>query len=46
VDFAARLPRRRRRSALPFALGAMVTALIYVFNTARIQANPELANAQ
>ena len=33
-------------SALPFAVGAVVTFLIYVLNAARLRANPELAKAQ
>ena len=33
-------------SALPFAVGAVVTFLIYVLNKARLQAHPELVKAQ
>jgi AAHS family 4-hydroxybenzoate transporter-like MFS transporter len=33
-------------SAIPFAVGAAVTFLIYTLNNARLKANPELAKAQ
>jgi AAHS family 4-hydroxybenzoate transporter-like MFS transporter len=33
-------------AAIPFALGAVVTFIIYVLNKARLAANPELAKAQ
>jgi AAHS family 4-hydroxybenzoate transporter-like MFS transporter len=33
-------------SALPFAAGAVVTFIIYVLNSARLRAHPELAKAQ
>lgn len=33
-------------SALPFALGAIVTYIIYVLNKARLKAHPELAQGQ
>ncbi len=33
-------------AAIPFALGAVVTFIIYVLNNARLKANPELAKAQ
>jgi AAHS family 4-hydroxybenzoate transporter-like MFS transporter len=33
-------------SALPFALGAIVTFIIYVLNQARLRAQPELAKGQ
>jgi MFS transporter, AAHS family, 4-hydroxybenzoate transporter len=33
-------------SALPFAVGAVVCFIIHALNTARLQANPELAKAQ
>jgi MFS transporter, AAHS family, 4-hydroxybenzoate transporter len=33
-------------SALPFAVGAVVTFIIYALNQARLKANPELAKAQ
>src|SRR5580658_6941851 len=33
-------------SAIPFAVGAVVTFLIYTLNNARLKANPDLAKAQ
>ncbi len=33
-------------AAIPFALGAVVTFIIYVLNNARLKAHPELAKAQ
>jgi MFS transporter, AAHS family, 4-hydroxybenzoate transporter len=33
-------------AAIPFALGAIVTFIIYTLNKARLQAHPELAKAQ
>ena len=40
------VPQLYMWSALPFALGALVTAIIYVLNTARLKAHPELAMGQ
>lgn len=33
-------------SAIPFAVGAVVTFIVYVLNTARLKAHPELAQGQ
>ena len=40
------VPQLYMWSALPFAVGAVVTYIIYVLNQARLRANPELAKAQ
>jgi hypothetical protein len=33
-------------SAIPFAVGAVVCFIIYKLNTARLKANPDLAQGQ
>jgi len=40
------IPQLYMWSALPFAVGAVVTYFIYVLNNARLRAHPELAKAQ
>jgi MFS transporter, AAHS family, 4-hydroxybenzoate transporter len=40
------VPQLYMWSAIPFALGAVVTFVIYVLNNARLRAHPELAKAQ
>ena len=40
------VPQLYMWSALPFAVGAVVTYIIYVLNNARLRANPELVKAQ
>jgi MFS transporter, AAHS family, 4-hydroxybenzoate transporter len=40
------VPQLYMWSAIPFALGAVVTCVIYVLNNARLRQHPELAKAQ